>query len=68
METLIVRSKNKKDLLLIASLLERMKVQARLLSEEDQEDYYLVQLMKQADRSKKVSVEEVMKKLTTNES
>lgn len=63
MDTLIVQSKNKEDLRLVASLLKRMKIQAKFMSEEEQEDYGLVRLMKQADRSKKVSLEEVMKKL-----
>jgi hypothetical protein len=63
MDTLIVQSNSKEDLKLLASLLKRMKIQAKILSEEEQEDYGLVRLMKQADRSKKVPFEEVMNKL-----
>jgi hypothetical protein len=68
METLIVQSKNKEDLRLIASLLNRMKIQAKFLSKEEREDFGLIMLMKQADRSKKVPYEKVMEKLAENES
>lgn len=62
MDTLIVQSKNKEDLRLVVSLLKRMKIQAKFMSEEEQEDYGLTWLVKQADRSRKVSYEAVTRK------
>lgn len=68
METLIVQSNSKEDLKLIASLLSRMKIQAKFLTREEREDFGLIMLMKQADRSKKVLYKKVMEKLGDNES
>ena len=64
MEALLVKAKNKSDLEFVASLLKRMKIEVKALSNEDQEDLGLLKLMKQVDRSEKVSREKVMSKLT----
>ena len=63
MEALLVKAKNKSDLEFVASLLKRMKIEVKALSNEDQEDLGLLKLMKQVDRSEKVSREKVMSKL-----
>jgi len=63
MEALLVTTKNKTDLQFVTSLLKRMKIEVKILSLEDQEDMGLLKLMKQVDRSEKVSREKVMSKL-----
>ena len=63
MEALLVTAKNKTDLQFVTSLLKRMKIEVKALSNEDQEDLGLLKLMKQVDRSEKVSREKVMSKL-----
>lgn len=44
-------------------MLKKMRISARQLSEEEREDFGLSKLMKQVDRSEKVSREEIMKTL-----
>ena len=63
MESLIVTPANKEELALIKAVLEKMNLKTRILTDEEQEDMGLSFLMSQADRSKTVSREEVMKKL-----
>jgi len=63
MEALLVTAKNKSDLQFVASMLKRMKIEVKSLSNEDQEDLGLLKLMKQVDRSEKESREKVMSKL-----
>jgi hypothetical protein len=63
METLIVNVKNKSDLKLISDMLKKMRIETKVLSSEEKEEFGLIKLMKEADRTKKVSREKVMEKL-----
>ncbi len=63
MDALIIKSKNRSELKLIKELVKRMGLEYKSLSEEEIEDLGLTILMKQADRSKTVSRETVMRKL-----
>jgi len=63
METLIVTVKDKQELKFVSDMLKKMRIDAKILSEEEREDMGLVKLMKQADRSEKVSRDQVMKTL-----
>jgi len=63
MDSLLVLPKNNDELTLITSLLERMKIKTKVLTDEQKEDLGLIHLMKQADRTDKVSRSEVMAKL-----
>jgi hypothetical protein len=63
METLIVTLKDKDELHLVSTMLKKMHINSRQLTEEDREDLGLTKLMKQVDRSEKVSREEVIKTL-----
>jgi hypothetical protein len=63
METLIVTLKNKEELHFVSEMLKKMKINAKQLTSEEFEDLGLTKLMKQVDRSQKVSREEVMKTL-----
>jgi len=63
MESLIVTPRNKAEFQLIFDVLQKMRIRNKVLFEEEKEDFGLIQLMKQADRTEKVSREEVMAKL-----
>lgn len=63
MAALVVETKDKSELKLVMDVLRKMRVRSRLLSESDKEDFALGYLVEQADRSKKVSRERIMKKL-----
>ena len=49
---------------LVSDILKKMRINAKQLTKEDREDLGLSKLMKQANRSEKVSREQVMKSLS----
>ncbi len=63
MEVAIVQSEDKANLKLLAELARKMGIQFKVLTEEQKEDIGMGLLMKEADRSQKVSEEEIMRKL-----
>ncbi len=65
MEAILIQPKNKTEFKFLAAMLKRLNVNIKTLDIEAKEDLGLVELMKQADRSQKVSREEIMEKLTT---
>jgi len=63
MDSLLVLPKNNDELSLITSLLQRMKIETKVLTDDQKEELGLIHLMKQVDRTDKVSRSEVMAKL-----
>ncbi len=63
MEVAIVQSEDKANLKLLAELARKMGIQFKILTEDQKEDMGMGLLMKEADRSQKVSEEEIMRKL-----
>jgi hypothetical protein len=63
MSSLLITVKSKKEEAFVNELLTKLGVTTHRLSIEDREDLGLAILMKQADRRKKVSESEIMKKL-----
>ena len=63
MESMIINPKNKAEFELLTQLLTKMKVTAKVISEEDKEDLGLAVLMREADRTQKVSKETVVETL-----
>jgi hypothetical protein len=63
MTTLLITPKTNSELKLIEQLLKGIGIPSRPLTVEEKEDMGLAVMMKEADRSKKVSRESVMKKL-----
>ena len=63
MAALVVETKDKSELKLVMDVLKKMRVRSRLVSESEKEDFALGQLIDQADRTKKVSRERIMKQL-----
>lgn len=64
METILVKIDSKSEASFISELLKKLGVKTRLLKEEELEDLGLVKMMKEADRSQKVSRESIIEKLT----
>ena len=63
MESLIITPKNKVEQKLLSDLLAKMNVKVAVLTDEAKEDLGLATLLKEADRTKKVSKETIMSKL-----
>jgi hypothetical protein len=63
MDSIVITPKTESEFKFIRDLLKKIKVSARILSDEEKEDIGLLKAMKDADRNKKVSEELVMKKL-----
>ena len=65
MESIVISPKTKDEAKLITALLERMRISSKIITDEEKEDLGLLMMMKEVDRSEKVSYEEVMKKLNS---
>ena len=65
MDAILLKPKDNKELKLITDLLEKMKVSAKVLSEEELEDAGLGIMMKEVDRKDTVSREAFFKKLSS---
>ena len=63
MAALVIEPKDKSELKLIMEVLKKMRVRSRLLSESEKEDFAFGMLIDQADRTKQVSRERIMKQL-----
>lgn len=63
-KTLLVKPRTKNDLKLISNLLKKLKIESSLIDDEQLEDAGLTLLMKEADRTKKVSRHLIMRKLS----
>lgn len=65
MDAILLKPKDSKELKLITDLLEKMKVSAKVLSEEELEDAGLAIMMKEVDRKDTVTRETIFKKLSS---
>lgn len=63
MKALVIKSKSQSEMKFLADLMKKLGISARVIDIEEVEDYGMATLMKEADRSKKVSRETIMKKL-----
>ena len=64
MNTILVVPKDNQEFQLISDLFTKMKIKTKVLSSEEQDDIIFGELMKEADRTKKVSRETIIKKLS----
>lgn len=64
MDTILVSPKDSQEFQLISDLFAKMNIKTKVLSSEEKEDLYFGELMKEADRTKKVSRATIMKKLS----
>lgn len=63
MESLLITPRNKTEQKLLADLLTKMNVKVSVLTDDDKEDLGMAALLKEADRSKKVTKQAVLQKL-----
>ncbi len=63
MAAIVVEAKDKSELKLVMDVLKKMRVRSKLLSDSEKEDFALGYLIEQANRTKKVSRERIMKQL-----
>ncbi|MCF0049794.1 hypothetical protein MUK70_29845 [Dyadobacter chenwenxiniae] len=68
MESILINPRNSEELKLLSDFLEKSNITSKILSEEQLEDAGLTMLMRETDRSQKVSREEIMQKLKIIES
>lgn len=62
MDAILLKPKDSQELKLITDLLDKMKVQSKVLTEEEMEDAGLSVMMKEVDRTETVSRETIFKK------
>ncbi|PWK28311.1 hypothetical protein LV89_01094 [Arcicella aurantiaca] len=67
MTSMVITPRNKSEMKLLSDLFKKMQIQTQLVSDEIQEDLGLAMMMKEADRSEKVSRESIMAKLRKHE-
>ena len=65
MESIVINPKTIDESKFITTLLEKMNIAARIITDEEKEDIGLIMMMKEVDRSDKVTREEVMQKLNS---
>jgi len=63
MKNLVVTVKDQKELVFLTDLMQKLGLKSRVMSETETEDTGLLEMMKEADRDKKVSRTKVMKAL-----
>jgi hypothetical protein len=61
MESVLITPRDKNELNLIKTLLEKMNISKKNLSDTEKEDWALLKLMLQADRNNLVSEKEIFK-------
>jgi hypothetical protein len=63
MESFIVSAKDEAEFIFLSDLFKKMKIKAKVFTDEEKEDFALGEMMSKIDRSKKVSREKIMAKL-----
>ncbi len=63
MEAILIQPKDKTEFAFLSEMLKKLKIKSKALDLDDKEDLGLMQLMKEAERSQKVSREKIMTKL-----
>jgi len=65
MKSIVISPKNLTDMRFVSELLKKLSIPTKVLSDEEKEDLGLSILMREADRTKKVSRETIMRKLNS---
>jgi len=65
MKSVIITPKSESELKFIAELLKKLGIDSKVMSVDEMEDTGLSLLMKEADRTKRVSRNAIMKKLNS---
>lgn len=65
MKAIVIKTKNKVEHKFLSDLLNKLGISSGIISDEEMEDLAFSRMMKDVDRTKKVSRETIMKKLKT---
>ncbi|MGZ8535758.1 MAG: hypothetical protein ACXWV4_09490 [Flavitalea sp.] len=65
MKSLVITPKNENEFKFISNLLKKLGVNSSIVSKDELEDIAMSKLMRNIDKSKKVSRSDVIKKLST---
>ncbi|MEX0661121.1 MAG: hypothetical protein WEA58_01125 [Balneolaceae bacterium] len=60
MDTLILKTRNRRETKLLQELAQKMGIESKSLSEEEMEDLWVLRKISEADESKTVSRDEIM--------
>jgi hypothetical protein len=63
MQPIVVNPKTKSEMKFLSELLSKLGISSHVLTDDEMEDFGMSVLMKNADRTKKVSRDAVLKKL-----
>jgi len=63
MKAIVIKTRNKNEHKFLSDLLKKLGISSGIISEEEMEDLAFSRMMKDTDRTKRVSKESVMKKL-----
>jgi hypothetical protein len=63
MSTVIINAETEKELIFISDLLQKNNIKAKILTEEELENYGLLKMMLEVDLNDVVSEESIMEKL-----
>ncbi len=63
MKAIVIKTRNQNEHRFLSGLLKKLGISSGIISEEEMEDLAFSRIMKDVDRTKKVSKETIMKKL-----
>ncbi len=63
MKAIVIKTKNKNEEKFLSGLLDKLGISSGTISEEEMEDLAFSRMMKDVDRTKKVSKDTILKKL-----
>ena len=63
MNTILIQAKDESEFALLSEMLKKMKIKSKVLTEEEQEDFYFGKAIEQGLKSKVVSKDKILKAL-----
>jgi len=63
MTTILIQPKDESEFVLLSELLKKMRVKSKVLTEEEQEDFYFGKAMEEGLKTKVVSKDKIFKAL-----
>ena len=63
MEAILIQPKNKTEFLFVSEMLKKLNIKSKAIDIEEKEDLGLIELMKESDRSQKVTRDQILSQL-----
>ncbi|MFZ4413905.1 MAG: hypothetical protein ACOYOV_12545 [Bacteroidales bacterium] len=63
MEAILIQPKNKTEFLFVSEMLKKLNIKSKAIDIEEKEDLDLIELMKESDRSQKVTRDQILSQL-----